>query len=477
MTEYYNAIGEPVYMPFGGATTLSEASAWMEAQEKLAETQADVWLFEDVSRNIMNMPGLTPDERSARLVALAKEQADAMKKGTKSVVPARKVSILEHAKSLFFGGNNPVIHEAAAPGAWFSLQKDKTGAMRFTGVYSNNYRDLENDVFTRASHQEFADHCEATKEYPALVLWHEDQKHKIGQADWVDEHDGFALVSGTFDVDVDPVVIENLTKEKGLGMSHGFRYKLKDKSGGVISRYRTFEVSILPVEFAANPLTSWETNQVGEGMKTQREEWIAKITGEPAVKQLKDGIASFKELADREGLDFKSIATMAIDNAAGATPPAPAQVTAPAAGATDGSTPPKAPAEPVTTAPGAALDVQALGAAIGEAVTKGIKELGDQLREEFKAIRQPEIDAEKALDERVAALLSPRGSLSETVARKSVTYGGGGNDTPTPEELQAAKDLDGELSDMGDPAAFYSSFGDAFKSLVTQPASANVAAR
>ena len=139
----------------------------------------------------------------------------------------------------------------------FVIYKDSSGVTRFYGIYSNKYKDLEDEIIAEAAHKDFIAAVEAKEvELPELQLWH--IPAPIGEVKNViwSEY-GFVIATGEVYKEFAPLVdkIVKTTKEKGeqLGMSFGFYVLGRDKN--VITKYKATEVSFLPLDRAANRLT------------------------------------------------------------------------------------------------------------------------------------------------------------------------------------------------------------------------------
>ena len=136
--------------------------------------------------------------------------------------------------------------------------KDDDGKWRFLGVYSNNIIDKHAEILSAAAHKEFVAAVKSgDAPYPFLYFWH---TLKMGQADFIDYDDdtGMAIVGGYFH-DNSYDLAEAIAKSGSpLGMSHGMPKSTIVQEGNVIKQYRSYEVSLLPRERAANLLTSFE---------------------------------------------------------------------------------------------------------------------------------------------------------------------------------------------------------------------------
>jgi hypothetical protein len=130
------------------------------------------------------------------------------------------------------------------------------------GVFSNNFKDREGEILTAAAHERYI--LRANLGYvPMPELWfHHIPGSRHGKAVFIDEADHLIYAVGKFDDTEMGKAFEEfyLTTDWRPGMSHGFRFepwaKTKD---GLILDYNTFEISVLDLDKAANPFTSFVT--------------------------------------------------------------------------------------------------------------------------------------------------------------------------------------------------------------------------
>lgn len=187
----------------------------------------------------------------------------------------------------------------------FTAFKDLAGAWRWLSVTTNKFKDLEGEIFTEASHKHAVAHADAEKDYPELRLWHV-PKSEIGQADFVDYLDGFILHSGVFS---DEAVAEKLSKLKGLAVSHGFEYRPGDEKDGVYEWYRTFEVSVLPAEWAANIYTDFavEEKEASMPLTTEKRKFLVGVIGEERVAHIEEHLGEVSKDLEGSGVEFKDL--------------------------------------------------------------------------------------------------------------------------------------------------------------------------
>lgn len=212
----------------------------------------------------------TPENLSAETSA-STEKIEKIKKIEKSVVEG----LVGFLKSLFpIGASLPPVQPGPSS---FTFFKGGDG-LRFFAIVSNNFRDKSNELIPEVVHKEYVAWADQAEIYPELWLWHTPGT-KFGQIDWLECNNGVLIASGLIDKDKE-YIVENLETIGGeLGISHGMKC-LIDKSG-IISMYRTFEVSVLPRDAAAVPATDFYTIK-GEddvAFSDKKRGWLQKVAG------------------------------------------------------------------------------------------------------------------------------------------------------------------------------------------------------
>jgi gas vesicle protein len=219
---------ELYYAPYG-VTSFEEFEEYEEIAEKADETRRLTWVFQDLVQNIL----MSDDEldKGAMLSSLVEEYQERIQS------PVEK----QFGRSVIYKSGD---------------------TYRFLGVYSNNFIDRENDILTAKSHEEFASVVEKN-EWPYPELRYHHIPVAIGQSDGIyyDESSGMAIATGYFHKEFSEFA-EDLSKVENLGMSHGMpKNEIVYDSEGAISRYRSKEISVLPLEKAANILTQFSKTE------------------------------------------------------------------------------------------------------------------------------------------------------------------------------------------------------------------------
>lgn len=194
--------------------------------------------------------------------------------------------------------------QPAVQDRFFVLHKDESGRYRFFTSFTNCFKDRHNEIITNAAHKEYVTWATDNNAYPELHLWHAGKESKWGQVDWLDYTDGFVCASGLVDVDKE-YIAERLQKEE-LGVSHGF-IALQDRFG-TIHRYRTFEISPLPMGRAAN---DWADINFKKGdvmaFSDAKKKWLKDVSGvdDTTLTQWEQSLENLSTQLKAVGIEYK----------------------------------------------------------------------------------------------------------------------------------------------------------------------------
>lgn len=239
-----------------------------------------------------------PDKIRKRIIAIAK------KYGWTSGLPDTAVKWAEE--------NNISIksHASTESGVW----KDSDGVWRWFGIWSNKFLDNDGypEILSEEAHLKFEARIDlGLVPLPVLKLWHE--PFDIGVADFIGyDRRGFMVASGTFFKEYD-FLAEGIAESDGWGMSHGMIpwSVSRDKTEhNIITDYVSYEVSVLPLEYAANLLTSFSAKGVDEkemDMPTHKRQELEKRIGVDRMSLLDRILGTRAELAEEEAIPSKEV--------------------------------------------------------------------------------------------------------------------------------------------------------------------------
>ncbi|RPJ50567.1 MAG: hypothetical protein EHM23_35210, partial [Acidobacteria bacterium] len=186
----------------------------------------------------------------------------------------------------------------------FGVIKQANGKLRWFARYSNAWEDRDHEILTEEAHKDYISWAYDNGTFPELWLWHTGGT-RFGEADWLDFSDGFAHASGLIDDGKESVVAS--LSGKDIGVSHGF---LSLQQGKYVSRYRTYEISVLPREYAAvetsgfNILDAAKESEI-MAFTPERRKWLVDTLGEDAVKGLEKSTESMAAQLKELGVEYK----------------------------------------------------------------------------------------------------------------------------------------------------------------------------
>lgn len=192
----------------------------------------------------------------------------------------------------------------------FKVYKDRDGQYRWLATVTNKFRDRDNppEIFSDAAHREFVGYLDKGGTMPEAWLWHTPGT-RWGQADWAEYADGFVVMSGTVDPGMEHVAKALEGDGLDLGVSHGYRFRDGDQADGVYDWYRSFEISPLPWDAAANPFTGIDVMRKESDMafSAGKRAFLVDKLGEEKVGQLERDTTGLAKALETAGIDYKEI--------------------------------------------------------------------------------------------------------------------------------------------------------------------------
>lgn len=239
-----------------------------------------------------------PDKIRKRIIAIAK------KYGWTDGLPETAIEWAEE--------NNISIksHASTESGVW----KDSDGVWRWFGIWSNKFLDNDGypEILSEQAHMKFEARIDlGLIPMPVLKLWHE--PFDIGVAEFIGyDRRGFMVASGTFFKEYE-FLAEGIAESDGWGMSHGmipWSVARDKEEHNVITDYVSYEVSVLPLEYAANLLTSFSAKGVDDknmDMPTHKRQELENRIGVDRMNLLDKILGSRAELAEEEAIPSKEV--------------------------------------------------------------------------------------------------------------------------------------------------------------------------
>ena len=311
------------YVPFG-ITDFQEVDDFEAARDASATIRERVTLLPDLIDNIMFDEDI-PDK--GKQIAFVGQQLGQfinrqLEDINKMVTNPKKETGIRKVLSKFNINLPSFVKEAdiqetdeeakKPPQEGLMLWKEDDGTFRFLAIYSNNYLDVEDEIISAKSHEDFVLGVE-NGDYPLPTLRH----FHIPGTDWgqsefvhYDKETGFAIAAG-FILPGHESEAEAIMEMDNIALSHGMtkesvEYDPDDPR--VIVKHQTVEISDLTFESAANKLTSFQIIKELEDMSLPQEKKdFLKDVGysEDAIASLDEKLKDGSALATSLGLDSK----------------------------------------------------------------------------------------------------------------------------------------------------------------------------
>jgi cation transport regulator ChaB len=235
--------------------------------------------------------------------------------GKEPVVPQQSAGLLSRTLALMGirPSPSPVTAPLGAAGTAglkeaLCIVKQADGRMRWYARYSNNFKDRDGEIITEAAHKEFVGWAASGGVYPELWLWHTPGT-RFGQSDWLDFADGFTHASGLIDDTAGALVVVEALRDKQLGVSHGM---LCSQQGNLITKYRSFEISVLPLERASVWTTSFDIagKETQMAFTPEKRTFLVSALGEDRVTALEANTDAAVGALKQLGVEYKSAAEL-----------------------------------------------------------------------------------------------------------------------------------------------------------------------
>jgi hypothetical protein len=227
--------------------------------------------------------------------------AQMIKRGGEAASDARAALPKIHAAAKKFGIGSDISKDRNA----ILVEKDASNQWRWVGWVSNNYIDWDGEIISEDAHKEYVDWWEKNKDVsPVFVSWHTPGTAREAPVDFMMYENGFLIASGIL-TDQEAAGLLKAQASEELGMSHGTYVFSRDaKDPRIITKYRMYEISDLPLTNAANPFTDFETLVKEVGM--DKLEYLTKIMGsEEKAKAFLEKTGMKKEALDAAGIESK----------------------------------------------------------------------------------------------------------------------------------------------------------------------------
>lgn len=295
--------GTAYYKPYGGALSFDELDAYEKTLEEVEHMESVTYQFRAIIENVLTNDAINHAEKAVMIQTAAGVYTKRLQEYD------RDKSFFEKVKEMF------IKKEKALPDSAMGVIKTKDGH-RWFGHFSNNYKDREGEIISAEAHKEFVAYLKENPDrMPLFRTWHIKGTDRQKPADFVEYFDGFMVASGPLTAKEAEQLEKAIAFDNGkTGMSHGL-YVLQRDPGDpdVITRYRSFEISDLPLANAANGFTGVYMKEVH--MTDEKFERLSASIGEEAARLVVDQIGDSKEVLEELGVESKEDEAVAEEEA------------------------------------------------------------------------------------------------------------------------------------------------------------------
>lgn len=287
------------YLYYGGALSFAELDAYLETEAEVQHFESVTYQFKSIISNILSNSDVGTADKATMISSAAevfKQKLSAREKGLFGKIKEYVSDLVKDKKELSKEESN---------GLEIITQKD--GSKRWFGRYTNNYKDREQEIISEEAHKEFVAYLkEHPDRMPAFWSWHILGTSREKDADFIDYFDGFMVASGPLTAEEAAQLEKAIEYDDGkTGMSHGMYILERDPDRKeIITKYRTYEISDLPLANAANGFTSINSTKEVK-MTDEKNSRLVATVGEDAAKKIMDQIAESKESLEALGVESK----------------------------------------------------------------------------------------------------------------------------------------------------------------------------
>lgn len=186
---------------------------------------------------------------------------------------------------------------------------------RWFGMWSNNVQDRDGEWFSAKAITDYVNRVQVgIVPLPELQVWHKGKPARIGQAQYINaigDNVKVVYAVGVFDATPQAQRAKHYyaTTKRPHGMSHGFEYDRDSFRDNTYHAFNTFELSVLPLEKAANPFTSFESYKEHNPMTDEEKQYLKEVFGAEHAETLTTALTSKAQQLEALGAMFKDFST------------------------------------------------------------------------------------------------------------------------------------------------------------------------
>lgn len=362
----FEIVGKHYDEPTPGPTSYVELDAAKEAREQAYKVREETYTVQELVSNIAYSQ-MTPDQKSKAIVSVGEGFGSRLKSIVKEKVEkeyidmellelkailardSRHTSVIEKANDFIartFTAVDPksktfirmvlkdtianlesgeesntslkrenvpaLIKQAKDAGIGIStsviIEKDASGSWRSVMWPSNNFKDLDEEILSEKSHEEYVDWVNKNMDCaPVFVIGHTPGTAREAPVDFVGYENGFLLMSAPL-TEKEAADLLRMQIKTDIGMSHGALVLGRDPNNlKVITKYRMVEVSDLPLERAANPFTDFDLLSKEADMDVKQ--YLVEMLGEERANNYLAKTAAKQENLRKAGVEEKEVKT------------------------------------------------------------------------------------------------------------------------------------------------------------------------
>lgn len=189
------------------------------------------------------------------------------------------------------------------------IEKDKTGSWRAVMFPTNNFKDRDGEIISEAAHIEYVDWINKNMDCaPVSMIWHTPGTARTHPFDFIGYENGFMVASLPL-TENEAAAFMKMQIQTDIGLSiGGIAIERDPGDNDVITKYRMFEVSDLPLERASNPFT--EMQLISKEAQMDKEKYLSELLGDDArAKAILEKMALSQAELRKAGVAEKEVQT------------------------------------------------------------------------------------------------------------------------------------------------------------------------
>lgn len=271
-------------------------------------------------------PAADPVEELAEaLVEGLGQQSDLIASTLVNSMPSYEMSLSKAKRPSFLDRLKNMLKPKIKSEASFSVFKDSQGEYHWHAIYSNNFKDREDEIITEAAHDKFIGRLDmGLIPFPTLQAWHTPgSDHGEAKCIWRDGHMIHA-VGDFYDTPLAKSAIKYYeVNAPYLKMSHMFEAPEWAFDGTHYEDINTIEITTLPDGAEANSYTSFQefVTMASKERSPQKTSYLEAVFGKEGLAEIDSKSAEVNKNLEAARIAFKDHADVTDAGARPATSP------------------------------------------------------------------------------------------------------------------------------------------------------------